>query len=101
MGQRLQAPDLVLIDGGKGQLNAALEALEEIGYADAVEVVGLAERLEEVYLPYRPDPVMIPKTSSALKLLHQARDEAHRIALTLHKKKRSKRTFQTELKIGR
>lgn len=95
--QGLQAPDLVLIDGGKGQLNAALEALEEIGYADAVEVVGLAERLEEVYLPYRPDPVMIPKTSSALKLLQQARDEAHRFALTFHKKKRSKRTFQTEL----
>ena len=92
-----QAPDLILIDGGKGQLNAALEALDEIGYRDAADVAGLAKRLEEVYLPGKSGPVMIPKKSSALKLLQQARDEAHRFAITFHRKKRGKRTLKTEL----
>ncbi|MEX1063165.1 MAG: excinuclease ABC subunit UvrC [Balneolaceae bacterium] len=95
--QGLQAPDLIVIDGGKGQLNAALEALEEIGYEHAGEVVGLAKRLEELFLPGKTEPVMIPKTSSALKLLQQARDEAHRFAINFHKSKRSKRIVQTEL----
>ncbi|NBB76812.1 MAG: excinuclease ABC subunit C [Bacteroidetes bacterium] len=92
-----QAPDLILIDGGKGQLNAALEALDEIGYRDAADVAGLAKRLEEIYLPGNSGPVMIPKKSSALKLLQQARDEAHRFAITFHRKKRGKRTLKTEL----
>jgi excinuclease ABC subunit C len=92
-----QAPDLILIDGGKGQLNAALEALDEIGYRDAADVAGLAKRLEEVYLPGNSGPVMIPKKSSALKLLQQARDEAHRFAITFHRNKRGKRTLKTEL----
>ncbi len=94
---KLQPPDLILIDGGKGQLNAALEALDEIGFRDACEVAGLAKRLEEVFMPGKADPVMIPKTSSALKLLQRARDEAHRFAITYHRQKRSKRTLQTEL----
>lgn len=93
----LQPPDLIVIDGGRGQLNAALEALEEIGYRDHPEIVGLAKRLEEVYLPESADPVMIPKTSPALKLLQRVRDEAHRFAITYHKRKRSVRTLQTEL----
>lgn len=94
---RLQPPDLILIDGGKGQLSAALDALNEIDFRDACELAGLAKRLEEVFLPGRADPVMIPKTSSALKLLQRARDEAHRFAITYHRQKRSKRTLKTEL----
>lgn len=95
--QGLQAPDLIVVDGGKGQLSAAVEALEEIGFRDASEIVGLAKRLEEVFLPGKQNPVMIPKTSSALKLLQRSRDEAHRFALNYHKFKRSKRTVRTEL----
>lgn len=95
--EKLQAPDLIVIDGGKGQLSAALDGLREVGFEDACEIVGLAKRLEEVFLPGKMDPVMIPKTSSALKLLQRARDEAHRFAVTYHRKKRSKRTLKTEL----
>jgi excinuclease ABC subunit C len=93
----LQVPDLIVVDGGKGQLNAAIEVLDELDFKDHAEIVGLAKRLEEVFLPGKPDPVMIPKTSPALKLLQRVRDEAHRFAITFHKKKRSKRTIQTEL----
>ncbi len=95
--EKLQPPDLILIDGGRGQLNAALEALDEIDFRYNCEVAGLAKRLEEVFLPDSADPVMIPKTSSALKLLQRARDEAHRFAITYHRKKRSHRTLKTEL----
>lgn len=95
--EKQQPPDLILIDGGKGQLNAVLEALREIDFLDHVQVAGLAKRLEEVYLPGKSDPVMIPKKSPALKLLQSARDEAHRFAITFHRKKRGRRTLQTEL----
>lgn len=93
----LQVPDLIVIDGGKGQLNAALEVLDRIEFREHTEIVGLAKRLEEVFLPGKQDPVMIPKTSPALKLLQRVRDEAHRFAISFHKRKRSKRTIQTEL----
>ncbi|MEX0904777.1 MAG: excinuclease ABC subunit UvrC [Balneolaceae bacterium] len=95
--EKLQPPDLILIDGGKGQLNAATEALEEIDFLGECEIAGLAKRLEEVFLPGKIDPVMIPKTSSALKLLQRARDEAHRFAINYHRQKRSKRTVKTQL----
>lgn len=94
---KLQGPDLILVDGGKGQLNAAVKILKDIGYYDHCEIVGLAKRLEEVFLPGKSDPIMIPKTSPALKLLQQARDEAHRFAITYHRQKRSQRTLKTEL----
>jgi len=95
--EKQQPPDLILIDGGKGQLNAALDALREIDFEDACEVAGLAKRLEEVFLPGKSDPVMLPKTSPALKLLQTARDEAHRFAINYHRKRRSNRTLKTEL----
>lgn len=95
--EKLQPPDLILVDGGKGQLNAAIDALKEIDFWGNCEVAGLAKRLEEVFLPGKQDPVMIPKISPALKLLQMARDEAHRFAITYHRQKRSKRTLQTEL----
>jgi len=97
MEEGQQIPDLVVVDGGKGQLNAAIEAMKEIGFYGECEVVGLAKRLEEVFVPGRSDPVMIPKTSSALKLLQKVRDEAHRFAINFHRDKRARRTIKTEL----
>ena len=97
MKDKLQIPDLIVVDGGKGQLSAAVATLKEIGFYGQCDVIGLAKRLEEVFLPGSSDPIMIPKKSSALKLLQQARDEAHRFAITFHRQKRAKRTFVTEL----
>jgi len=97
MKDGLQIPDLIVVDGGKGQLSSAVEALKEIGFYGECDVIGLAKRLEEVFVPNRSEPYMIPKKSTALKLLQQARDEAHRFAITFHRQKRAKRTFVTEL----
>lgn len=97
MNEKQQVPDLIVVDGGKGQLSSAVEALKEIGFYGECEIIGLAKRLEEVFLPDRSEAVMIPKTSSALKLLQQVRDEAHRFAINFHRKKRSKRTIKSEL----
>ena len=83
-------PQLILIDGGKGQLSAAVDALKSIGVYGKVAVVGIAKRLEELYLPGDTLPVHINKKSPALKLLQQLRDEAHRFAITFHRDKRSK-----------
>jgi len=97
MAEKQQIPDLIVVDGGKGQLSSAVEALKEIGFYGQCEVIGLAKRLEEVFVPGKSDAIMIPKKSSALKLLQRVRDEAHRFAISFHRKKRSKRTIQTEL----
>ncbi len=83
------APNLVLIDGGKGQLNAARRALEEL-QIEGVEVASLAKRMEEVYLPDRPDPVILPRSSEALYLIQRIRDEAHRFAITYHRSLRGR-----------
>lgn len=97
MKEKQQIPDLIVVDGGKGQLSSAVEALREIGFYGECEIIGLAKRLEEVFVPDRSQPIMIPKKSSALKLLQRVRDEAHRFAISFHRKKRSKRTIKTEL----
>jgi excinuclease ABC subunit C len=89
-------PDLIMVDGGKGQLSSAVEVLSEMGFSD-YNIIGLAKRLEEVFLPSQSDAVNIPKTSSGLRLLQQIRDEAHRFAITFHRNRRSKRTIKTEL----
>ncbi len=89
-------PDLIMVDGGKGQLSSAIEVLDEIGIKD-YNIIGLAKRLEEVFFPYNSEPESIPKTSSGLKLLQQVRNEAHRFAITFHRNRRSKRTIKTEL----
>jgi len=73
-----------------------VEILNELGFKK-YNIIGLAKRLEEVFFPNQSDPASIPKTSSGLKLLQQVRDEAHRFAITFHRKRRSKRTIQTEL----
>jgi excinuclease ABC subunit C len=89
-------PDLVMVDGGKGQLSSALDVLRSLDLSGQ-PIIGLAKRLEEVYVPGRSDPELIPKASSGLRLLQQLRDEAHRFAVTYHRTVRSKRTLQTEL----
>ncbi|PQJ33739.1 excinuclease ABC subunit C [Salinibacter sp. 10B] len=90
-------PDLVVIDGGKGQLNAATEVLQELGLMDRFQVIGLAKRLEEVFRPGDSDPVLIGKDSPALQLLQKVRNEAHRFAVTYQRKRRKKQTLQSEL----
>ena len=89
-------PDLIVVDGGKGQLSSAVEVLGKLGIGSQ-PVIGLAKRLEEVFLPGRSEPELIPKTSSGLRLLQQVRDEAHRFAITYHRAIRDRRTLQTEL----
>jgi excinuclease ABC subunit C len=90
-------PDLVVIDGGKGQLNAAVEVLRDLDLMDRFQVVGLAKRLEEVFRPGDADPVLIGKDSPALQLLQKVRNEAHRFAVTYQRKRRKKQTLQSEL----
>ena len=85
-------PDLIMVDGGKGQLSSAVEILNNLGLKQ-IPIIGLAKRLEEVFFPLKSDPESIPKTSSGLKLLQQIRDEAHRFAITFHRNRRSKRTL--------
>ena len=89
-------PDLILIDGGKGQLAAAHGALEESG-APPVAMAALAKREEEIYLLGRRTPLRLERSSAALRLLQQVRDEAHRFAVTYHRKLRSKRQLTSEL----
>jgi excinuclease ABC subunit C len=89
-------PDLVMVDGGKGQLSSAVEILRHLNLVD-LPIIGLAKRLEEVFVPGATEPLLIPRTSSALKLLQQVRDEAHRFAITYHRKLRAKRMLNTEL----
>ena len=89
-------PDLLLIDGGKGQLSSAVQALREVG-ADTQPVLGIAKRLEEVFLPGHSTPVILPKTSASLRLLQMLRDEAHRFALKNHREQRGKRTLTSSL----
>ncbi|MDQ3997743.1 MAG: excinuclease ABC subunit UvrC [Gemmatimonadota bacterium] len=89
-------PDLVVIDGGRGQLGAAHEALKEVGVAD-LSLISLAKREEEIYVWGRGEPLRISRRSPALRLLQQARDEAHRFALTFQRKRRSLRTITSEL----
>jgi len=94
--EQAQLPDLIVIDGGKGQLSSALEALQQLQITD-IPMIGLAKRLEEIYMPGVQDPQTLPKASPSLRLLQRIRDEAHRFAVTYHRQVRSKRTMQSEL----
>jgi excinuclease ABC subunit C len=94
---KTKLPDLIVVDGGKGQLSSAVDALNEVGLHRQIPVIGLAKRLEEIFIPGKTDALMLPKTSSGLKLLQRLRDEAHRFAITFHRQKRSQRTFRSSL----
>ncbi|MEL6358418.1 MAG: excinuclease ABC subunit UvrC [Bacteroidota bacterium] len=90
-------PDLIVIDGGKGQLSAAVTALQSVGIYGQVPIIGIAKRLEELYYPDDPYPIHISKQSASLKLLQQLRNEAHRFAITFHRNTRSKASLHSEL----
>ncbi len=90
-------PQLIIIDGGKGQLSAAVESLETLGVLEKVTIVGIAKRLEEIYFPGDSVPLYINKKSESLKIIQQARDEAHRFAITFHRNKRSQHFTGSEL----
>ena len=95
--ESLSYPNLVVIDGGKGQLNAACDALMELEIYGEIPIIGIAKRLEEIYFPEDEIPVHISKRSSSLKLIQQIRDEAHRFAITFHRQKRSKKAVTSSL----
>jgi excinuclease ABC subunit C len=88
-----EKPDLIIIDGGKGQLSSVIEIVEGLG-VDGVDVVSLAKKNEEIFLPNQSEPIVLPKNSSALFLFQRIRDEAHRFAVTYHKKLRSKKMIE-------
>lgn len=90
-------PDLILVDGGKGQLSSACEALKELGIYGQIPIAGIAKKLEEIYYPDDPFPLHINKKSPGLLLLQYIRDEAHRFAITFHRLKRSKVQLNSEL----
>jgi excinuclease ABC subunit C len=89
-------PDLVLIDGGKGQLGAAADALDELGLGDQ-PLASLAKREELIFVRGRDEPIALPRSSPVLQLVQRVRDEAHRFAVGYHRKTRSARTFRSEL----
>lgn len=95
--EKKELPDLIIIDGGKGQLSSAYSVLMDLKIQDKVMMIGLAKRLEEVFLPGERESLILPKTSGSLKLIQQLRDEAHRTAVTFHRSLRDKRTLNTEL----
>ena len=88
-------PDLIIIDGGKGQLSAAMEVLQEL-HID-IPTVGLAKENEEIFVPGSPDPIILPRSSQGLYMIQRIRDEAHRFGITYHRKLRSDRTFKSVL----
>lgn len=92
-----QFPELIVVDGGKGQLSSACEALKELNIYGQIPIIGIAKKLEEIYYPEDPLPLHINKKSPGLLLLQQIRDEAHRFAITFHRQKRSKGQIKTEI----
>ncbi len=90
-------PQLIVIDGGKGQLSSALKSLEVLGLRGRIAIIGIAKRLEEIYFPDDPIPLYLDKKSESLKIIQQLRNEAHRFGITLHRNKRSKAAINSEL----
>lgn len=97
MDEGEELPQLIVVDGGKGQLSAAVEALESIGLRGTIAVVGIAKRLEEIYFPGDSVPLYIDKGSESLRIVQQLRDEAHRFGITHHRNRRSKNAIVSEL----
>ncbi len=90
-------PQLIIVDGGKGQLSSGLKALDELGLRGKISIVGIAKRLEEIYFPRDKYPLYIDKKSESLKVIQHMRNEAHRFGITFHRQKRSKAAIETEL----
>jgi excinuclease ABC subunit C len=96
LDEALPLPQLIVIDGGKGQLSAAVSSLEKLGLRGKIAVIGIAKRLEELYYPDDPLPLYIDKKSETLRIIQQLRDEVHRFGITHHRKRRSKGVIKTE-----
>ncbi len=94
-GQEL--PQLVIVDGGKGQLSSAMISIDKLGLRDKIQLIGIAKKLEELYFPGDPLPLHLDKKSETLKVIQQMRDEAHRFGITHHRKRREKGTIKTAL----
>ncbi len=90
-------PQLIVIDGGKGQLSSALKSLEILGLRGKIAIIGIAKRLEEIYFPEDPIPLYLDKKSESLRIIQQLRNEAHRFGITFHRSKRSKAAINSEL----
>ena len=97
MAEGAKMPDLIVVDGGKGQLSSAYAVLQQIGLADQIPIVGLAKRLEEVFYPNDPMPYYLSRTGEPLKVICHLRDEAHRFGITFHRQKRSNSFIHSEL----
>jgi len=95
--ENLSLPQLIVIDGGKGQLSSAVESLDKLGLRGKVGIIGIAKKLEEIYFPNDSIPMYLDKRSETLKIIQQIRDEAHRFGITHHRSKRDKGTLKTEL----
>jgi excinuclease ABC subunit C len=90
-------PQLIIVDGGKGQLSSGLKALEDLGLRGKIAIIGIAKRLEEIYYPGDPIPMYLDKKSETLKITQYLRNEAHRFGITFHRNKRSKSAIKSEL----
>ena len=90
-------PDLIIIDGGKGQLSSVMKVVEDMGI-EGIDFVSLAKRQEEVFLPYKSKSILLPRESGALFLIQRIRDEAHRFAITYHRKLRGKNSLEDKSK---
>jgi excinuclease ABC subunit C len=95
--EKLPLPQLIVIDGGKGQLSAAVNSLKKLDLFGKIAIIGIAKRLEEIYFPEDPIPLYLDKRSETLKVIQHIRDEAHRFGITHHRNKRSRETFKSEL----
>ncbi len=95
--ENAELPQLIIIDGGKGQLSSAVKSLKKLGLYGKISIIGIAKRLEEIYYPNDSVPLYLDKRSESLKIIQRARDEAHRFGITFHRKKRMNSTLQTEL----
>ena len=90
-------PDLIIIDGGKGQLSAALKSIDELGLRGKITIIGIAKRLEELFFPGDSIPLYLDKKSETLKVIQQLRNEAHRFGITHHRDKRSKAALNSSI----
>jgi excinuclease ABC subunit C len=97
MGESKPLPQLIVIDGGKGQLSAAVNSLHKLGIYGKLGIIGIAKKLEEIYFPGDSLPVYLDKSSITLKVIQQIRDEAHRFGITFHRQKRSAGMIKSEL----
>jgi excinuclease ABC subunit C len=95
--EKKSLPQLIVIDGGKGQLSSAVSALEKLGLRGKIAIIGIAKKLEEIYFPGDTVPIYISKSSQSLRVIQHLRDEAHRFGITFHRDKRSKTFISSEL----